>query len=53
MTEIVLKNIFKSYDQTEVIHGVDLKVESGKFLVKYSYTIFADKFSLSKFLSKL
>ena len=33
MTEIVLKNIFKSYDQTEVIHGVDLKVESGKFLV--------------------
>ena len=29
MTEIVLKNIFKSYDQTEVIHGVDLKVESG------------------------
>ena len=33
MTEIVLKNIFKSYDQTEVIHGVDLNVESGKFLV--------------------
>ena len=33
MTEIVLKDIFKSYDQTEVIHGVDLKVESGKFLV--------------------
>ena len=33
MTEIVLKNIFKSYDQTEVILGVDLKVESGKFLV--------------------
>ena len=33
MTEIILKNIFKSYDQTEVIHGVDLKVESGKFLV--------------------
>ena len=28
MTEIVLKNIFKSYDQTEVIHGVDLKVEN-------------------------
>ena len=33
MTEIILKDIFKSYDQTEVIHGVDLKVESGKFLV--------------------
>ena len=33
MTEIILKNIFKSYDKTEVIHGVDLKVESGKFLV--------------------
>ena len=24
MTEIILKDIFKSYDQTEVIHGVDL-----------------------------
>ena len=33
MTEIILKDIFKSYDQTEVIHGVNLKVESGKFLV--------------------
>jgi len=33
MTEIILKSIFKSYDETEVIHGVDLKVESGKFLV--------------------
>ena len=33
MTEIILKDIFKSYDQTEVIHGVDLKVESCKFLV--------------------
>ena len=33
MTEIILNNIFKSYDETEVIHGVDLKVESGKFLV--------------------
>ena len=33
MTEIILKNIYKSYDQTEVIHGVDLKLESGKFLV--------------------
>ena len=33
MTEIILKDIFKSYDQTEVIHGVDLQVESGKFLV--------------------
>ena len=31
MTEIILNNIFKSYDETEVIHGVDLKVESGKF----------------------
>ena len=33
MTEIILKDIFKSYDQTEVIHGVNLNVESGKFLV--------------------
>ena len=33
MTEIILKDIFKSYDQTEVINGVDLKVESEKFLV--------------------
>ena len=33
MTEIILKNIFKSYDETEVIHDVDLKVDSGKFLV--------------------
>jgi multiple sugar transport system ATP-binding protein len=33
MTEIILKNIFKSYDQTEVIHDFDLKVDSGNFLV--------------------
>jgi multiple sugar transport system ATP-binding protein len=33
MTEIILNNIFKSYDQTEVIHDFDLKVDSGKFLV--------------------
>ena len=31
MTEIILKNIYKSYDQTEVIHGVDLKLEVENF----------------------
>ncbi len=33
MTEIILKNIYKNYDQNEVIHGVDIKLESGKLLV--------------------
>ncbi|MCP4379825.1 MAG: ABC transporter ATP-binding protein [Hyphomicrobiales bacterium] len=33
MTEITLRNLFKSYGDTEVIHGVDLTVDSGEFLV--------------------
>jgi len=33
MTEIALKHVHKSYGDTEVIHGVDLRVESGDFVV--------------------
>ena len=33
MTEIALKRVHKSYGDTEVIHGVDLRVESGDFVV--------------------
>ena len=33
MTEIVLKDVHKSYGTVEVIHGVDLTVESGEFVV--------------------
>ncbi|MCR9138965.1 MAG: sn-glycerol-3-phosphate ABC transporter ATP-binding protein UgpC [Alphaproteobacteria bacterium] len=33
MTEIVLKNIRKAYGEVDVIHGIDLNVESGKFVV--------------------
>lgn len=28
---IELKNIYKSYDKTEVLHGIDLKVKQGEF----------------------
>ena len=33
MTEIALRRVRKSYGDTEVIHGVDLRVESGDFVV--------------------
>ena len=33
MTEIVLKDVHKSYGTVEVIHGVNLTVESGEFVV--------------------
>ncbi|MCP4315456.1 MAG: sn-glycerol-3-phosphate ABC transporter ATP-binding protein UgpC [Hyphomicrobiales bacterium] len=33
MTEIVLKDVRKAYGPVEVIHGVDLNIESGKFVV--------------------
>ncbi len=33
MTEIVLRDIYKSYGSVEVIHGVSLCVESGEFVV--------------------
>ena len=33
MTEIRLKNVLKAYGKVEVIHGIDLHVESGEFVV--------------------
>ena len=33
MTNVKLKGVHKSYDKTEVIHGVDLSVKSGEFIV--------------------
>ena len=33
MTEIRLKNVAKAYGNVEVIHGIDLHVESGEFVV--------------------
>ena len=33
MATLELKQIRKTYDDTEVIHGVDLLIESGEFCV--------------------
>src|SRR6056300_1069994 len=33
MTNVKLTGVHKSYDKTEVIHGVDLSVKSGEFIV--------------------
>ena len=33
MANVTLKNIRKNYDKTEVIHGVDLDINSGEFMV--------------------
>lgn len=33
MTDVKLKKIYKSYDKNEVIHGVDLSIKSGEFIV--------------------
>ena len=33
MTEIALKNVYKTYGQIDVIHGIDLLVDSGEFCV--------------------
>ena len=33
MANVKLTNIYKSYDKTEVIHGVDLSVNNGEFIV--------------------
>ncbi len=33
MTEILLKNVKKAYGEVEVIHGIDLDIQSGKFVV--------------------
>ncbi|MEC7438602.1 MAG: ATP-binding cassette domain-containing protein, partial [Pseudomonadota bacterium] len=33
MTEIHLSDVKKDYGEVEVIHGVDLKVDSGEFCV--------------------
>ncbi len=33
MTSLRLQNVKKSYDHIDVIHGVDLRVNSGEFVV--------------------
>ena len=33
MTKVIFENLYKSYEKTEVIHGVDLEVKSGEFIV--------------------
>ncbi|MEC8253836.1 MAG: ATP-binding cassette domain-containing protein, partial [SAR324 cluster bacterium] len=33
MTEIALKNVYKAFDSVEVLHGIDLEVNSGQFVV--------------------
>lgn len=33
MTEIALKNVYKTFDSVEVLHGIDLQVQSGQFVV--------------------
>ena len=33
MANVKLTNIYKSYDKTEVIHGIDLSVNNGEFIV--------------------
>ena len=33
MTEIILRNVRKVYGDIEVIHGIDLHIESGEFVV--------------------
>ena len=33
MANLNLKNVKKTYDKTEVIHGVDLDINSGEFIV--------------------
>ena len=33
MTEIALQNVYKAFDSVEVLHGIDLQVQSGQFVV--------------------
>lgn len=33
MSNVSFRNVFKSYDKTEVIHGVNLEIEDGEFVV--------------------
>ena len=33
MTSLVLKDIRKSYGQVKVLHGIDLQIEQGEFIV--------------------
>ena len=33
MADVNLKSVKKTYDKTEVIHGVDLDINSGEFIV--------------------
>ena len=33
MSKLSLKKLKKSYDKTEVVHGVDLDINSGEFIV--------------------
>ncbi len=33
MAQVTLSNVFKTFDKTEVVHGIDLQVEHNEFLV--------------------
>ena len=33
MAEVKIRNLFKSYGNTEVIHGLDVDIEDGEFVV--------------------
>src|SRR5947207_9219209 len=33
MAEVTLRNVVKAYGTTEVIHGIDLEIRSGEFVV--------------------
>ena len=34
MAEVKIRNLFKSYGNTEVIHGLDVDIEDGEFVVQ-------------------
>ena len=46
MANVTLKNIRKNYDKTEVIHGVDLDINSGEFIVFVGFIIVGSPHSL-------
>ena len=33
MSNLSLKKVKKNYDKTEVVHGIDLEIKSGEFIV--------------------
>ena len=33
MASVQLKQIYKQYEQTPVLHGIDLQIEDGEFIV--------------------